>query len=122
MAPLNQTLSQASVLDELKEIRNSIVRLDEKITDTNDKIADTKTALQDEIHSIKADLIAFQIKTQKLEDIHNWSRKFQNTVTLAELERIREDVVILKEYKAKSTVVFAVVQFGMAALMAWVSK
>lgn len=122
MSPSNQNLPQASVLDELKEIRKSIVRLDEKITDTNDKIADTKTSLQDEIHSIKADLLQFQIKTQQLEELQSWSTDFKNTLTLAELERIRADVVSLKEYKAKSTVVFAVVQFGMAALMAWVSK
>lgn len=105
----------ATVLKELQEIRQSISKLDEKIVDT-------KHSLQDEIHSMKEDLLSFQLKAEKLEDIHTWSKQFQENITLAELLRLRDDVASLKEYKAKSTVIFAVIQFGMATLVAWLTK
>lgn len=104
-----------SVVKELREIRNSIVSL-------NTKISDVKDSLQGEIHSIRSEILQFQLKTQQLDEVTDWSTRFRERITLAELERMRDDLTALREYKAKSTVVFAAAQFVMAALVAWFTK
>jgi hypothetical protein len=104
-----------SVIRELREIRNSIVTM-------NTKISDVKDSLQSEIHGIRSEILQFQLKTQQLDDLTEWSTRFRERVTLAELERMRDDISALREYKAKSTVVFAAAQFVMAAIVAWVTK
>tara|TARA_B100001057_G_C22867963_1_gene957444 strand:- start:913 stop:1257 length:345 start_codon:yes stop_codon:yes gene_type:complete len=103
------------VLKELQQIRQSISTLDAKITDT-------KQSLQDEIHSIRAEILEFQLKTQQLDDVTAWANRFREKITLADVERLKADVDALKEYKAKSTVVFATVQFIMAGIVAWLTK
>jgi len=114
------------VLAELREIRQSISGLESKIVDTksslDDKITDTKQSLHNEILSIRNELLEFQLKTQQLDDVSNWSQQFRENITIAELERIREDVAQLKEYKAKSTVIFALAQFVMAGVVAWLTS
>jgi len=110
-----ESLFNAELIRELQEIRNSISSLDQKILDT-------KTSLQDEIHSIKSEILEFQLKTQKLEDIHTWSKEFQQKITLSEIERLRIDVSNLKEYKTRAAVIFGVIQFGMGGLMAYMLK
>jgi DNA repair exonuclease SbcCD ATPase subunit len=118
--------AQAQVLAELHEIRRCINNLDSKIVDTksslDSKITDTKELLQNEIHSIRNELLEFQLKAQQLDDVSNWSTQFREQITIAELERIRQDVASLKEYKAKSTVVFAVAQIVMAGVIAYLTK
>jgi len=103
------------VLAELREIRQSL-------NGVESKILDVKQSLQDEIHNIRAEILEFQLKAQQLDDIGEWSARFRERITLADLERLREDVQSLKEYKAKSTVVFATAQFVMAGLVAWITK
>jgi DNA repair exonuclease SbcCD ATPase subunit len=108
-------MAESEVLNELREIRTSISRLDAKITDT-------KNSLQDEIHSIRAEILEFQLKTQKLDEVDEWSKEFKSKITIADLERLRDDVITLKEFKTKSTVMFMTAQFLMAAALAWFTK
>lgn len=105
----------SEVLRELREIRQSISTLDEKI-------ADTKKSLQDEIHSIRAEILEFQLKTQQLDDVTDWANRFRERITLADLERLKNEVDSLKEFKVKSTVIFSLVQFAMAGVVAWLTK
>jgi len=105
----------SEVLRELREIRQSISTLDAKI-------ADTKKSLQDEIHSIRAEILEFQLKTQQLDDVTDWANRFRERITLADLDRLKNEVESLKEFKAKSTVIFALVQFAMAGVVAWLTK
>ena len=103
------------IIRELREIRNSITGLESKITDV-------KQSLQDEIHSIRTEMIEFQVRAQQLDEVSEWATRFKEKITLSDIERLREDVQNLREYKAKSTVVFATVQFVMAAVVAWLTK
>jgi len=106
---------QAELIKELQEIRKSITSLDQKIVDT-------KQSLQDEIHSIKSEILEFQLKTQKLEDIHQWSKEFQQKLTLSDLEQIKLDVSDLKIYKTKAAVIFGLVQVLMGGAFAYLTK
>ena len=104
-----------NIINELREIRQSILNLESKVTDV-------KQSLQDEIHSIRAEMLEFQLRANQLDEVSAWTARFKETMTLAELERLRQDMQQLKEFKAKSTVVFAAAQFIMAALVAWFTK
>lgn len=107
--------SDDNLIKELREIRNSIGTLDAKVDNV-------KNSLQTEIHNIRSEILQFQLKTQQLDALNEWSTRFRERITLTELERMREDIAQLREYKAKSTVVFAAAQFVMAALVAWFTK
>ncbi|MHA2135659.1 MAG: hypothetical protein ACW99J_17530, partial [Candidatus Thorarchaeota archaeon] len=81
------------VLKELRQIGQSISTLDAKITDT-------KQSLQDEIHSIRAEILEFQLKSQQNDDVNAWATRFREKITLADIERLKADVDSLREYKA----------------------
>jgi hypothetical protein len=104
-----------SVVYELREIRNSLSTLDSKI-------GDVKQSLQSEIHSIRSEILQFQLKAQQLDDISEWSTRFREKITLTDIERMRDDISNLKEFKAKAAVSFAMAQFVMAAVVAWFTK
>lgn len=104
-----------NLMNELREIRNSISTLDSKI-------GDVKLSLQNEIHNIRSEILQFQLKTRQLDDLTEWSTRFREKVTLADLERMRDELTTLKEFKVKATVSFAMVQFVVAGLIAWFTK
>ena len=104
------------IMRELQSIRDCI---NETKSSLDSRISDTRELIQNEIHGIRTELLAFQAKTQQLDDLTAWSTQFRETVTLAEIERLRQDVEALKLHKAKSMVIFAVAQFLMAGGVAW---
>jgi hypothetical protein len=103
------------LLKELREIRELVSSLDTKILES-------RTQLQDEIHSIRTEVVAFQLRAIQLDDLTAWSARFRETITLQDLERLREEVQSLKEFKTKGTMFFASVQFLMAGVVAWITK
>ena len=109
---MDQRSQNDLILQELREIRSSL----------ETRITDVKESLQDEIHSIRTEMLEFQLRANQLDEISSWARRFKETVTLAEIERLRQDVQQLKEFKAKSTVIFALIQFLMATAVAWITK
>lgn len=111
MSPTNQE----ALIKELKEIRELVSSLDTKILES-------RTQLQDEIHSIRTEVVAFQLRAIQLDDLSAWSARFRETITLQDLERLRSEVQSLKEFKAKATMLFASVQFLMAGVVAWITK
>lgn len=111
-----------AIMNELQAIRISISNLESKMTNTQKDLQTDIHSIRTEIHTIRADILEFQLKAQQLEDVHTWVSKFKDRLTLSDLEKLREDVAHLKEYKAKSTVVFAIVQFAMATLVAYLTK
>ena len=113
---------ETSVIRELQEIRQSIAVLDSKLSDTQRSLQNEIHTIRAEIHTIRAEILEFQLKSQQLEDIHTWTTRFREKITLSDVEKLREDVLQLKEFKAKSTVVFAVVQFAMAAIVTYLTK
>ena len=110
------------IVQELQEIRRSLSSLDGQMSETQRALQADINALRAEIHTIRAEILEFQLKTQKLDDVHQWSRSFREKLTTSDLERMKNDVDALKVYKAKSAVVFAVVQFAMAAIVAYLTK
>ena len=109
-----------AIMTELQEIRRSISNLDSKMSETQRDLQADINAIRAEIHTIRA--LEFQLKAQQLDDISNWTGRFREKLTISDLERIKDEVDQLKVYKAKSTVVFAIVQFGMAAVVAYLTK
>ena len=105
----------AELIRDIREIRTSISSIDTKV-------ADFKQSIQQEIHNIRVELLQFQMRSAQLDDVTAWTTRFREQITLADLDRLKNDVQHIKEFKAKSTVVFAVVQFIMAAAVAWFTK
>ena len=110
------------IIQELQEIRRSLSSLDGTMTETQRTLQADINTLRAEIHTIRAEILEFQLKAQQLDDVHRWSQKFREKLTISDLERMKSEVDQLKVYKAKSTVVFAVVQFAMAAIVAYLTK
>lgn len=109
------TTLDAELIRDIREIRTSINSIDTKV-------ADFKQSIQQEIHNIRVELLQFQMRSAQLDDVTAWTSRFREQITLTDLERLKNDVQHLKEFKAKSTVVFAVVQFLMATAVAWFTK
>ncbi len=111
-----------AIMTELQEIRRSISHLDSKMSETQRDLQADINSIRAEIHTIRAEILEFQLKAQQLDDISNWTGRFREKLTISDLEKIKDEVDQLKVYKAKSTVVFAIVQFGMAAVVAYLTK
>jgi len=105
----------AELIRDIREIRTSINSIDTKV-------ADFKQSIQQEIHNIRVELLQFQMRASQLDEVTSWTTRFREQITLADLEKLKDDVQHLKEYRAKSTVIFAVVQFLMATTVAWITK
>lgn len=110
------------IIQELQEIRRSLSSLDGTMTETQRALQADINTLRAEIHTIRAEILEFQLKAQQLDDIYQWSSRFRERLTISELERMKAEVDQLKVYKAKSTVVFAIAQFTMAAIVAYLTK
>jgi len=105
----------AELIRDIREIRTSVLSIDSKV-------ADFKQSMQQEIHNIRVELLQFQMRASQLDEVSSWANRFREQITLSDLEKLKDDVQHLKEYRAKATVIFAVVQFIMGVAVAWVTK
>lgn len=83
----------------------------------NDSIDGLKTELQD----VKQELAKMQVKEDKVDELKLWKEKIDDIASPSQLKDLIVSVDDLKMFKTKAITIFAVVQFGMAAVM-WIMK
>lgn len=111
----NEQNQESDLSRDIREIRTCITAIDAKV-------ADIKQSMQQEIHAIRVELLQFQMRAAQLDDVSSWSSRFREQITLTDLEKMREDVQGLKEYRTKAAVTFTVIQFIVGIGVAWFTK
>ena len=107
------------IVEQLNRIQASITGVEGQIRDLDSRVTDVKESLQEEILSVKGEMLQFQLTRDKLEDVYIWSKTFRETVTISEVERLRAEVEVLRQFRAKASMIFVAVQFAMGAILFW---
>lgn len=97
---------------QLRDVEGHLRELDLRVTDVKD-------SMRQEMETVREEILQFQLTRTKIEDVYNWSKKFQETVTIGEVERLRAEVETLRQFRAKATMVFFTVQAMMGAGLFW---
>jgi len=111
----NTSPTTETILNEIREIQKALVSVQTQINDV-------KKSLQDEIHAVRTEFLDFQIRANQLDDVYTWSQKVREVITIQELERIRNEVNELSNFKVKVTALFAAAQAITAAVVAYITK
>lgn len=104
-----------TVLNEIRGIQRSLVEVQAQITSV-------KKDLQDEIHGVKSDVIAFQQNAAKVQEVVVWSENVRNIITLDDLRDLRKEVKDISKFKTRATTFFLVAQGIMALAMSYLTK
>ena len=84
-------------------------------------LADGIESLRGEMQNIKQEITKIQVREDKIDDIKAWKEKIDDVCSPTQLRDLMHEIDRLKDFKTKAITIFAVVQFGMAAL-AWALK
>ena len=83
----------------------------------NDSIEGLKTELQD----VKQELTKMQVKEDKVDELRQWKERIDDIASPTQLRDLIASIESLKDFKTKAITIFAVVQFGMVAVV-WLMK
>jgi len=116
----------AAIFEYLTKIQTSVDGMTGQLRDVEGhlreldiRVSDVKNSVREEMETVREEILQFQLTRNKIEDVYNWSRKFQETVTISEVERLRSEVETLRQFRAKATMVFFTVQAMMGAALFW---
>lgn len=116
----------AAIFEYLTKIQTSVDGMTGQLRDVEGhlreldlRVSDVKNSVREEMETVREEILQFQLTRNKIEDVYNWSRKFQETVTISEVERLRSEVETLRQFRAKATMVFFTVQAMMGAGLFW---
>ena len=77
--------------------------------------------LRGEIQHVKQEITKIQGKEDKVDELKLWKEKIDDVCSPTQLKDLINEIENLKTFKTKAITVFAVVQFGMAAIV-WAMK
>ena len=116
----------AAIFEYLTKIQTSVDGMSGQLRDVevhlrelDARVSDVKDSMRQEMEAVRDEILQFQLTRTKIEDVYNWSRKFQETVTISEVERLRSEVETLRQFRAKATMIFFTVQAMMGAGLFW---
>lgn len=75
--------------------------------------------LRDELAHVKNQLTELKAKEDRVQDLKDWKEKIDEVASPTQLRDTIKEIEELKQFKTKSVTIFAVVQFLMAAAVAW---
>jgi len=75
--------------------------------------------LRDELAHVKNQLTELKAKEDRVQDLKDWKEKIDEVASPTQLRDAIKEIEELKQFKTKSVTIFAVVQFLMAAAVAW---
>ena len=75
--------------------------------------------LRDELAHVKNQLTELKAKEDRVQDLKDWKEKIDEVASPTQLKDAIKEIEELKQFKTKSVTIFAVVQFLMAAAVAW---
>ena len=84
-------------------------------------LADGIDGLRSEIQTVKEELAKMQVREDKVDELKQWKERIDDVASPSQLKELVQEVESLKSFKVKAITIFAVVQFGMAAI-AWAMK
>ena len=79
-------------------------------------LGDGIDALRSEISEVKQEIALIKQKEDRVDEIKAWKEKIDDVASPSQLRTLTEEVETLKTFKTKAVTVFAVVQFGFAAV------
>tara|TARA_Y100000592_G_scaffold94261_1_gene158730 strand:+ start:310 stop:699 length:390 start_codon:yes stop_codon:yes gene_type:complete len=116
----------AAIFEYLTKIQTSVDGMTGQLRDVEGhlrdldlRVSDVKESVRQEMENVREEVLQFQLTRNKIEDVHTWSKKFRETVTISEVERLRAEVENLRQFRAKATMIFITVQAMMGAAMFW---
>lgn len=75
-------------------------------------------SLNDEMHSLKREIILLKEREDKVEEIKSWKDKIADVITPAQLDSLVKEVNSLRDFKVKAITIFIVVQAIFAGAVA----
>jgi len=73
--------------------------------------------LNDNINEIKREMTEIRAKEDKVQELVKWKERIDEVASPSQLKELQLQVDELKSFKTQAVTVFAVVQFGMAAVL-----
>ena len=73
--------------------------------------------LNDSINEMKREMTEIRAKEDKVQELVKWKERIDEVASPSQLKELQIEVGELKSFKTQAVTVFAVVQFGMAAVL-----
>ena len=73
--------------------------------------------LNDSINDMKREMTEIRAKEDKVQELVKWKERIDEVASPSQLKELQTEVGELKLFKTQAVTVFAVVQFGMAAVL-----
>ena len=80
-------------------------------------LATSIQALNSEIQELKQEITRMREREDRVDELRAWKDKIDEVVSPSQLQTTVKDIEDLKLFKTKAVTIFAVVQFGMAAVI-----
>lgn len=74
-------------------------------------------SLRKELQDVKEQLTKIKAKEDRLEEIKSWKEKIDEVASPSQIKYALRELENLKTFKTKAVTIFAVIQFGMAAVL-----
>ena len=73
--------------------------------------------LRSELQDVKEQLTKIKAKEDRLEELKSWKEKIDEVASPSQIKYAMREIENLKTFKTKAVTIFAVIQFGMAAVL-----
>ncbi len=80
-------------------------------------LASSIQSLNTEIQELKQEIARMREREDRVDDLKIWKEKIDEVASPSQLQTAVKDIEDLKLFKTKAVTIFAVVQFGMAAVV-----
>ena len=74
-------------------------------------------SMRKELQDVKEQITKIKAKEDRLEELKAWKDKIDEVVSPSQMKYAMRELESLRTFKTKAVTVFAVVQFGMAAIL-----
>ena len=74
-------------------------------------------ALRGDLQFVRQEITELKAKEDKVVELREWKQKIDDVISPAQLYKLVEDKKDLNNFKTKAVTIFAVVQFGMGAVL-----
>jgi len=74
-------------------------------------------ALRGDLQFVRQEITELKAKEDKVVELREWKQKIDDVISPTQLYKLVEDIKDLNNFKTKAVTIFAVVQFGMGAIL-----
>ena len=74
-------------------------------------------SMREELQLVKEQITKIKAKEDRLEEIRAWKEKIDEVASPSQIKYALRELENLKTFKTKAVTIFAVIQFGMAAVL-----